>query len=114
MLLDSRRNRARGKEREERNEKKRGPDFPFLVAILTEKKRRVLPTATTMYATVLETGHTGVCCVSVSQSFTERGHVQCRSETPFENHLLLRHQSDFVCLVSECNSRARVWCVCVL
>jgi hypothetical protein len=36
-----------------------------LVAILNRGGRRVEP---------------GVCCVSVSQSFTERGRVSCRSE----------------------------------
>ncbi len=29
------------------------------------------------------------------------------------HHLLLHHQSDFVCLVSECNSRESLVCVCL-
>ncbi len=114
---DSRRNRARGKEREEMNEwKKEWTRLSFSGGhFLTEKKRRVLPRG----ATVLQTGHTGVCCFSVSQSFTERGRVQCRSETHVDFSRLQ------LCIICYCITKVilcvlwvsviveRAWCVCV-
>jgi hypothetical protein len=90
LLLDSRRNRARGKE-------------------------RVRPKTTTWCYCATVTGHTGVCLLRqfepvfyIERScpmslWNSRGFLSIAAV----HYLLLHHQSDFVCLVSECNSRER-------